>query len=307
MPAYTLLPTEELAARARAAVARLESCDICPRLCGVNRLQDERGFCRTGRQARVYSFAPHFGEEPPLVGRSGSGTIFFSGCNLSCVFCQNYDISQLDQGREVSAVALASMMLALQRKGCHNINFVTPTHVVPQILEALVLAREDGLHIPLVYNSGGYESVETLRLLEGIFDIYMPDAKYGSDEPAQRYSQAPQYMHFMKSAIREMHRQVGDLVLDECGIAVRGLMVRHLVLPAGRCRHRRGHTLPLSGGLNEHLPEHHASVSAGVQCLALSGAESAHHRAGVQRSPAPRRPSRANAGTGNPLMPGGSQ
>jgi putative pyruvate formate lyase activating enzyme len=229
----SLVPMEILEERARAALARLESCDLCPRGCGVNRLLDERGYCRTGRLACVASYSPHFGEEPPLVGSSGSGTIFFSGCNLSCVFCQNYDISQLDQGREVSAEDLARMMLALQREGCHNINFVTPTHVIPQILEALVLAGKKGLNVPLVYNSGGYDSVETLRLLEGIFDIYMPDAKYGSDEPALKYSQAPQYTHFMKSAIREMHRQVGDLVLDEEGIAVMGLLVRHLVLPAG--------------------------------------------------------------------------
>jgi len=230
---YNLMPAKILQDRARAALARLESCDLCPRGCGVNRLLDEHGYCRTGRLARVACYAPHFGEEPPLVGSAGSGTIFFSGCNLSCVFCQNYGISQLDQGREVSAVALAQMMLALQRKGCHNINFVTPTHVVPQILGALVLAREKGLNVPLVYNSGGYDSVETLRLLEGIFDIYMPDAKYGSDEPALKYSQAPQYTEVMKSALWEMHRQVGDLVLDEEGIAVRGLLVRHLILPAG--------------------------------------------------------------------------
>ncbi len=233
MSSYNLMPLEVLEERAAIALSHLESCDLCPRRCGVNRLQDERGFCRIGRLSRVASFAPHFGEEPPLVGRAGSGTIFFSGCNLSCVFCQNYEISQLDQGRETSAVALACMMLALQSKGCHNINFVTPTHVVPQILESLILARRKACNLPLVYNSGGYDSVETLRLLEGIFDIYLPDAKYGSDQPAQRYSQAPQYIHFMKSAIREMHRQVGDLVLDEEGIAVRGLMVRHLVLPAG--------------------------------------------------------------------------
>jgi putative pyruvate formate lyase activating enzyme len=224
---------EILEERARQALASLGSCEICPRHCKVDRLQDERGFCRIGRHARVYSYAPHFGEEPPLVGRAGSGTIFFSGCNLSCVFCQNYDISQQDVGQEVSAEALARMMLALQRSGCHNINFVTPTHVVPQILEALVLARKEGLHIPLVYNSGGYDSVETLQLLEGIFDVFMPDAKFGSDEMALKYSGAPHYTGIMKSAIREMHRQVGDLVLDEDGIAVRGLMVRHLVLPAG--------------------------------------------------------------------------
>ncbi len=232
-PATNLMPMEILQERARAALARLESCDLCPRRCGVNRLLDERGFCRIGRLSRVASYAPHFGEELPLVGRAGSGTIFFSGCNLSCVFCQNYEISQLDEGQEVTAEDLARMMLTLQRKGCHNINFVTPTHVVPQILGALVLARKGGLCIPLVYNSGGYDTVETLRLLEGIFDIYMPDAKFGSDEMAQKYSRAPRYTHFMKSAIREMHRQVGDLVLDEEGIAVRGLMVRHLVLPAG--------------------------------------------------------------------------
>ena len=233
MPAYTRLSYEDIAARAHQALACLASCDICPRRCGINRLQDERGFCRSGRLASVASYTPHFGEEAPLVGSAGSGTIFFSGCNLSCVFCQNYDISQQDSGREVSAAALAGMMLALQRQGCHNINFVTPTHVVPQILEALVLAREEGLHVPLVYNSGGYDSVETLRLLEGIFDIYLPDAKYGSDEPALKYSRAPGYTAVMKAALREMHRQVGDLVMDEDGIAVRGLLVRHLVLPAG--------------------------------------------------------------------------
>ena len=229
MPAYTHI--DDLAARARAALARLASCEVCPRRCGTNRLKDERGFCRIGRLARVASFAPHFGEEPPLVGSSGSGTIFFSGCNLACVFCQNYDISQQDHGQDVSADALASMMLQLQDLGCHNINFVTPTHVVPQILEALVLAIDDGLRVPLVYNSGGYDSVKTVQLLEGIFDIYMPDAKYGSDEVALKYSGAPDYTHIMKTAIKEMHRQVGDLIMDEDGVATRGLLVRHLVLP----------------------------------------------------------------------------
>ena len=231
MPAYTHI--DDLAARARAALARLASCEVCPRRCGTNRLKDERGFCRIGRLARVASFAPHFGEEPPLVGSSGSGTIFFSGCNLACVFCQNYDISQQDHGQDVSADALASMMLQLQDLGCHNINFVTPTHVVPQILEALVLAIDDGLRVPLVYNSGGYDSVKTVQLLEGIFDIYMPDAKYGSDEVALKYSGAPDYTHIMKTAIKEMHRQVGDLIMDEDGVATRGLIVRHLVLPGG--------------------------------------------------------------------------
>jgi putative pyruvate formate lyase activating enzyme len=231
LASYNLMPLEVLQDRVSAALACLETCDICPRRCSVDRLKDERGFCRSGRLARVAGFAPHFGEEAPLVGHCGSGTIFFSGCNLACVFCQNYDISQQDQGTEVSAQALARMMLALQDSGCHNINFVTPNHVVPQILEALVLAREEGLHVPLVYNSGGYDSVDTLRLLEGIFDIYMPDAKYGSDEPALVYSNAPGYTGIMKSAIREMHRQVGDLAMDEDGVAVCGLLVRHLVLP----------------------------------------------------------------------------
>ena len=233
MPAYSLLTSEKLSDRAHIALARLASCDICPRRCGVDRLAGENGFCRTGRWARVASYTPHFGEEAPLVGRAGSGTIFFSGCNLACVFCQNYDISQQDAGREVSAEALARMMLSLQDCGCHNINFVTPTHVVPQILEALVLAGDGGLSLPLVYNSGGYDSVETLRLLEGIFDIYMPDAKYGSDEASLKYSQAPGYTAIMKSALREMHRQVGDLALDGDGLAVCGLLVRHLVLPEG--------------------------------------------------------------------------
>ncbi len=225
------MPQKILQDRARTALARLESCEICPRRCGVNRLKDERGFCRIGRLARVASFAPHFGEEPPLVGSSGSGTIFFSGCNLACVFCQNYDISQQDHGQDVSADALARMMLQLQDLGCHNINFVTPTHVVPQILEALVLAVDDGLRVPLVYNSGGYDSVKTVQLLDGIFDIYMPDAKYGSDDVALKYSGAPDYTHIMKTAIKEMHRQVGDLIMDEDGVATRGLLVRHLVLP----------------------------------------------------------------------------
>lgn len=231
LAAYNQIPLEVLQDRARAALARLACCDICHRRCGVNRLKDERGFCRTGRWARVASFAPHFGEEEPLVGSGGSGTIFFSGCNLACAFCQNWDISQAGDGREASPEELARMMLSLQDSGCHNINFVTPTHVVPQILEALVLAREGGLAVPLVYNSGGYDSVETLRLLDGVFDIYMPDAKYGSDGPAEKYSQAPGYVAVMKAALLEMHRQAGDLLLDEDGLAVRGLLVRHLVLP----------------------------------------------------------------------------
>ena len=230
MASYNIMPPEILQERSREAIERLESCEICPRQCRVNRQENEHGYCRGGRPARVSSYAPHFGEEPPLVGTRGSGTIFMTGCNMHCIFCQNYEISQLDEGVEVSAGRLATMMIQLQNGGCHNINFVTPTHFVPQILEALVEAREMGLAVPLVYNCGGYESVETLRLLDGIFDIYMPDAKYGSDEAALKYSNAPDYTMRMKAAILEMHRQVGDLTV-EGGVAVRGLLVRHLVLP----------------------------------------------------------------------------
>lgn len=233
MASYNHMPPKTLRERAEAALASLESCDICPRACGVNRLAGEVGYCRSGRLARVSSFTPHFGEEPPLVGTRGSGTIFMTGCNLRCVFCQNYDISHLGEGREVSATKLAEMMICLQEGGCHNINFVTPTHFVPQILEALCEAAEMGLCLPLVYNSGGYDSVETLRILDGIFDIYMPDAKYGSDAAAKKYSDAADYTRVMKAAIREMHRQVGTLEVDDDGVAVRGLLVRHLVLPEG--------------------------------------------------------------------------
>jgi len=230
LASYNQMPAEVLEERAIEALARLESCQICPRSCRVDRLQDEKGFCRGERHARIYSYAPHFGEEAPLVGIRGSGTIFFSGCNMACVFCQNYEISQLDQGMKARADGLATMMIRLQDLGCHNINFVSPTHFVPQILEALVVARAKGLNVPLVYNSGGYDLVETLELLEGIFDIYMPDAKYGSDEMALKYSKASWYTHYMKTAILEMHRQVKDLVIQD-SIAKRGLLVRHLVLP----------------------------------------------------------------------------
>jgi len=197
----------------------------------VNRLAGEKGTCRVGRQAMVSSFGPHFGEESPLVGYYGSGTIFLTYCNLRCVFCQNYDISHLGHGHPVAPEQLANMMLALQARGCHNINFVTPTHVVPQLLEAIVLAAERDLNVPLVYNCGGYESVETLRLLDGVFDIYMPDFKYTEATVAKRLSGAEDYPLIVKAALKEMHRQVGDLVVDERGIALRGMIVRHLVLP----------------------------------------------------------------------------
>ncbi|MDD1654122.1 MAG: radical SAM protein [Methanomicrobiales archaeon] len=232
-PAYRQLQAEgRLQERVDQAIALLEECRVCPRHCGVNRLQDELGYCRTGRRAVVSSSGPHYGEEPPLVGRRGSGTIFFTHCNLRCAFCQNYEISQGGEGVEVDAGRLAGIMLSLQELGCHNLNFVTPTHVVPQILEAVAIATEQDLNIPLVYNSGGYDSVETLRLLDGIFDIYMPDAKYGSDDMALRLSDAPDYVSVNQAALREMHRQTGDLVISD-GIAVRGLIIRHLVLPHG--------------------------------------------------------------------------
>lgn len=215
------------------ALQMLENCTICPRNCKVNRLKGEKGTCNGGYLPKTSSYSPHFGEEKPLVGFHGSGTIFLTHCNLGCMFCQNYSISHLGEGREVSFDRLSSMMIELQKLGCHNINFVTPTHYVPQILKALPKAIEMGLSVPLVYNTGGYDSVKTLRLLDGIFDIYMPDFKYTNSHVSRQYSQAPDYPEMAKLALKEMHRQVGDLVIDERGIALRGLLVRHLVLPQG--------------------------------------------------------------------------
>jgi putative pyruvate formate lyase activating enzyme len=231
---YTELAlTAELADRAEAAAAMLAACMICPQACGVDRLRGERGHCRAGGKAAVSSFGPHFGEERPLVGRGGSGTIFFAYCNLKCVFCQNYDISHLGRGEEMTAEELAQVMLSLQESGCENINFVTPTHFVPQILAALVPAAKQGLTVPLVYNCGSYECPDTLKLLDGVIDIYLPDTKYSDPEIAQRYSGVENYPAWMFESLREMYRQVGDLVVDGRGVAVRGLMVRHLVLPGG--------------------------------------------------------------------------
>lgn len=231
-PSYLkLYRNGELSARLEKAIDMMEACHLCPRACGVNRLEGETGYCRTGRKARVASFNAHFGEEGPLVGRYGSGTIFLSSCNLLCSFCQNYDISHLAEGTEVEPEQVAAMMLHLAERGCHNINFVTPSHVVPQIIEALVLAIEQGLEVPLVYNSGGYDDKETLQLLDGIFDIYMPDFKFWDGKWAERFCNAPDYREIAMDAIREMHRQVGDLVMDNEGIAVKGLLVRHLIMP----------------------------------------------------------------------------
>lgn len=209
----------------------LKSCRLCPRNCNIDRTKGEVGFCKTGDMPVVSSFAPHHGEESPLVGSYGSGTIFFTNCNLGCIFCQNYDISHLGQGETVTLKELAQMMLSLQKRKCHNINFVTPTHQLPFILSALKIAIEEGLKVPLVWNCGGYESIESIKLLEDIIDIFMPDFKYWDTEFAQKYSKAKDYPQMARLAIKEMHRQVSDLAIDSEGVAQRGLLIRHLVLP----------------------------------------------------------------------------
>lgn len=231
-PAYLALHRRgELARRAETALAQLARCRVCPRECDVDRLADEKSVCGNGRYARAASYAPHFGEENPLRGTRGSGTIFFAGCNLRCVFCQNYDISQGKAGAPVPPETLAGMMLHLQNLGCHNINLVTPEHVVPQLLEALVIAVDEGLRLPLVYNTSAYDSLDSLRLLDGVVDIYMPDFKLWDPDLAHRYLKARDYPAAARQAIKEMQRQVGDLQLDERGIARRGVLLRHLVMP----------------------------------------------------------------------------
>jgi len=234
-PAYLKLRSlGELAERARRVAQHLEDCDLCARYCHVNRRETIRGaVCRTGERAVVYSYGPHHGEEDVLRGWRGSGTIFCSWCNLRCVFCQNSKISWIGQGHEVSADELATMMLELQEMGCHNVNFVSPSHVVAQIIAAVSIAADKGLRLPLVYNTGGYDSLEALRLLDGVVDIYMPDMKYGDSKLAKRYSHIKDYVRHNRAAVREMHRQVGDLQLDADGLARRGLLVRHLILPNG--------------------------------------------------------------------------
>lgn len=236
-PSYlALAESGELTRRIEAAYEVMSSCSLCPRECGTKRTAGAVGVCHAGDLPVVSSCGPHFGEEPPLVGGRGSGTIFMTGCNLQCIYCQNYDISQLGRGDSIPVEQLAEMMLSLQRLGCHNINFVTPTHQVPQILAALEIAAGGGLRLPIVYNCGGYESVETLKLLDGIVDIYMPDMKYGSNEIGLQLSGVKNYWDHNREAIGEMHRQVGDLSIvdeEETGhpVAERGLLVRHLVLP----------------------------------------------------------------------------
>ena len=230
-PSYLNLSEKELEKRIDKLFKILENCEICPRKCHVNRLKGQKGYCQLGYLPQVSDFHPHFGEESCLVGVGGSGTIFLTSCNLSCVYCQNFDISQLRIGREFSFEKMAEMMLKLQEIGCHNINFVTPTPQVPQILKSLQIAIKKGLKIPLVYNTSSYDSVEILKLLDGIFDIYLPDARYADNEVSLKYSNASNYFEIMKEVIKEMHRQVGELVIDKKGIAVRGVLVRHLVLP----------------------------------------------------------------------------
>lgn len=249
----------ELHARVQAAMQRLAACNLCPRACGVNRLQGETGFCRAGLLARVASANVHPWEEPPISGTRGSGTVFLSHCTARCLFCQNYPISQQGVGREMTAEQLADAMLRLQKQGCHNINFVTPTHYVPQLLAAVEIAAERGLRIPLLYNTSGYDSVETLRLLEGVIDIYLPDSKYADDEVARQLSGYQDYVQHNRAALLEMRRQVGaELVLDDKGLARRGMIVRHLVLPHGLSQ-----TLQVLRWIAEHLsPQIHISLMA---------------------------------------------
>jgi len=229
--AYLRLSRKELWERVSCAEEILKECSLCPRNCAVDRTAGEVGFCKTDNKAFVSSWGPHFGEEKPLVGRFGSGTIFFGHCNLGCVFCQNWTISHLGEGEGISFERLAKIMEDLQGMGCHNINLVTPTHQMPMILRSLAIAVEKGLTIPIVYNCGGYESLEALKILRGIIDIYMPDFKYADPEKALNYSKAKDYPERAKASLKEMHMQVGDLVIDGRGIAQRGLLVRHLVLP----------------------------------------------------------------------------
>ncbi|HTY15194.1 MAG TPA: radical SAM protein [Methanoregulaceae archaeon] len=232
VPSYRALSDSgELEERVSRASDMLSPCSLCPRKCGADRAAGERGACHAGILPAVAAFCPHYGEERPLSGKHGSGTIFFTHCNLRCVYCQNHTISQQTCGREISCEDLADIMLELQEARCHNINLVSPTHVVPQILSAVEIAARKGLNIPLVYNTGTYDSLPALRLLEGVVDIYLPDTKYGKNEIGAVLSQVPDYTTVMKAALQEMHRQVGDLVCDH-GLGVRGLLIRHLLLPA---------------------------------------------------------------------------
>jgi putative pyruvate formate lyase activating enzyme len=228
---YLKLDNKELARRVTGAKQILKECVLCPRRCKVNRLENASGFCWSGLEAVISNFGAHHGEEPPISGSAGSGAIFFTGCNLRCLFCQNYQISHEYEGRPVSTTELGQIMLSLQEKGCHNINLVSPTHFVAQILEALLYAIPKGLHLPLVYNTNGYEAIETLKLLDDIVDIYLPDIKYSDDKYALECSQADDYVKYNRPALKEMYCQVGQLTQDKAGVAERGIIIRHLVLP----------------------------------------------------------------------------
>ncbi len=230
-PSYLGINTRDLHERAEALKALASPCTLCPRVCGTIRRENNDGYCRTAFEPMVSSVQPHFGEEAPLTGTHGSGTIFFTNCNLGCIFCQNYDISHLGDGRQISVESLADAMLGLQSQGCHNINLVTPTHQAHSIVEAITIAIEGGLRLPIVYNTGSYDSLETLRLLEGIVDIYMPDLKFMDKDVSMNLAEAADYPDVSRKAIMEMHRQVGDLHVDSRGIATKGIIVRHLVLP----------------------------------------------------------------------------
>lgn len=230
-PSYLNLSQKDWQDRIKSLEEIISSCTICPRNCRVNRLKGEKGYCSTLEKPVISSAFPHFGEEPQLVGYNGSGTIFFSFCNLKCVFCQNWEISTLGEGQAITFEELAETMLMLQKRGCHNINLVTPTHQVYAIVIALSIAAQKGLRVPIVYNCGGYESVQTLVLLQGIVDIYMPDFKYGDNNAGKKYSDCKNYFDYASLAIKEMYRQVGDIVIDERGILKKGVLIRHLVLP----------------------------------------------------------------------------
>ena len=232
-PAYLQLAPGLLSDKVKEAEEILKECTLCPRECRVDRTDGQKGFCKTGDTLFISSYGPHFGEEKPLVGRFGSGTIFMGNCNLGCIFCQNYSISHLGEGVGMTCEKLADTMLSLQKEGCHNINLVTPTHQMPMLLRSLLIASEKGLKVPIVYNCGGHESLHAIQLLEGVVDIYMPDFKYSDPAIAKKYSGAENYPAAVKAAIKGMHRQVGDLLIDKRGIALRGLIVRHLVLPGG--------------------------------------------------------------------------
>ncbi len=231
VPAYLKLPSGILSEKVNEAFSILKECTLCPRECRVNRISGEIGFCKTGVKPFISSYGPHFGEERPLVGRFGSGTIFMGNCNLGCIFCQNYSISHLGEGIEISFEKVADIMIELQKQGCHNINLVTPTHQMPMLLKSILIASEKGLRIPIVYNCGGYESIHAIQILDGVIDIYMPDFKYWDPLMAEKYSKAKNYPEIARKALKEMHSQVGDLIIDKRGIALRGLLVRHLVLP----------------------------------------------------------------------------